>query len=647
MRWQTLSTFLIGAIYLTVFPAEILADDNFLKEFFNPGISATPRFSGNQLYDITEKINLEKIDGSVECFGDFNSDKYTDIFVMNRDRNKVQVWLWAVKTFTYEPLTSATIERPNIGNIAAGDFDYDGKMDLLITGGNDTSSFMEIWSGDYVSFRGNRPIPIPDHEILRGDVLVLDVNGDMKLDLFGAFESGDRLYWINKGEAEFTLQPVRSSDAGQLSLPNGNAVVDMNGNCLADLVITSTIGNDSRLEIWNWASNTFQHEKNIALSRGSRIPSYGDVDGDGTMDIVVPVCFPEPNCNETNSIEILFNVQVPMCTGVFAGSGACRSAQDLCTADAQYAIENGNSSAGSASRVVVPESAFSGGRFFWDEDHAITLRMGDYNLDGFPDLIFPIVQQAGTVVASLWVSVPCQVETCGEAATNAMRRTYAQVTEGVDELTAVKDPYAATFVDFDENGILDILVLTNSQENSTKRIYAVYNNFFNDAFFLKTMGLNGVWSEFQKPKPYGVNFPGATWKYTISELNGDKKVFTGVQLRQSGNLALQTPYILFGLGRTSNYIEEIYMGIAPSFHMWIQAIPKAQVVGIPSPADDPSSWKLELYIRTLGLALWAAVAVASWLVVTGAMIYFFRWREKRQDQALKQEKAHLVNFDAL
>eukprot|EP01119_Soliformovum_irregulare_P011411 TRINITY_DN2849_c1_g3_i4.p1 TRINITY_DN2849_c1_g3~~TRINITY_DN2849_c1_g3_i4.p1 ORF type:complete len:696 (-),score=204.75 TRINITY_DN2849_c1_g3_i4:12-1883(-) len=618
---------------------------DFLSEFFNPGFSATPRFTGNQLYDVTAKVNLAEVNGSVGCFGDFDSDKYTDIFVISNARDRVQVWLWSVKTFTYEPLANGIVNHANISNIAAGDFDYDGRMDLLVTGSNATGTFMEIYLGNYDSFRGSRVIKLDGK--LSGDVLVLDANGDRKLDMYGSYQNGTRFFLINKGDADFSIQKQEGHPNRDFTVPNANAIVDMNGNCLADLVVTSVDGNSQFLEIWDWQSSGFKLQKEIPLSSGSQIPTFSDIDADGTMDVIIPICFPSGNCSETNSIEILYNVQMSMCSGIFEAS-SCRNSQELCTMDPNFQLESGNLTVGSGNRVIIPTEAFGNSKFYFDPTHAITLRIGDFNLDGFPDLIFP-VEVEGVVTSQLWVNEACTLQYCTQQAIDSGRRYFTRVGEGVDDLTAIKNPYATTFIDLDENGILDVLVLGNSTENSTnsQTIHAIYNNFFNDAFFLKTMGLNGVWSDFQNPKPYGVNYPGATWKYTMTELNGDKKAVMGVQLRQSGNLALQTPYILFGLGRTSNYIEEIYMGISPNFHMWVQAIPNSQVVGIPTPADDPTSWTLELYIRTLGLALWAGVAVASWLVVTGILIYVFRWREKRQDQALKQEKAHLVNFDAL
>jgi len=193
---------------------------------------------------------------------------------------------------------------------------------------------------------------------------------------------------------------------------------------------------------------------------------------------------------------------------------------------------------------------------------------------------------------------------------------------------------------------------------SHKTTQGLYNNFFNDAFFLKTMGSNGVcpgWcpsgDKFPSPKPYGVNLPGAVFKYTVSELSGQQRVTQGVQLYQSGYLSLLTPYILFGLGRTNNYIEQLFMGVSiynskddtDHWNMWICIIPNAQVVAFPYKPDEPSLWTLELFLRSSGLTLWIIVAVVSLLIILATLICIFRWREKREDRLLKQETAHLFS----
>ena len=114
-----------------------------------------------------------------------------------------------------------------------------------------------------------------------------------------------------------------------------------------------------------------------------------------------------------------------------------------------------------------------------------------------------------------------------------------------------------------------------------RSVVALYNNFYNDAFFIKTLVTNGVchsWcpsgDKFPDPKvknrparisdleqPYGVSYAGAAVKYTITETDGSVRVHQGMQLAQSAYMALQTPYNLFGLGRTNNYVDYLYVGV--------------------------------------------------------------------------------------
>ena len=201
------------------------------------------------------------------------------------------------------------------------------------------------------------------------------------------------------------------------------------------------------------------------------------------------------------------------------------------------------------------------------------------------------------------------------------------------------------------------------------RIETIYNNFENDAFFLKTLGLNGVCTEwcptapkFPSPKvyfpcplslcfvsilrlspsllhpfllfvslllwvlgglhfliqPYGVNYVGAVFKFQYTDLNGRVQLATGThllhlsffltlslclslffccsyslgtQLPQSTYLSLITPYTLFGLGRTSNYIEQFFFGVplnTSHFNYWTgSTIPNSQVF-LSSPLLPPS-----------------------------------------------------------
>eukprot|EP01114_Cavostelium_apophysatum_P009861 TRINITY_DN2316_c0_g1_i2.p1 TRINITY_DN2316_c0_g1~~TRINITY_DN2316_c0_g1_i2.p1 ORF type:complete len:678 (+),score=117.31 TRINITY_DN2316_c0_g1_i2:215-2248(+) len=635
---------------------------NFWNDWFNPDFVHGPSFKDSQLYNVD--VGLDSISGSIGCFGDFNSDKYTDTFVISEDRLSVTVYLWQYKLYKYSP-TTAVVHDNNITSIAAGDFNYDGKLDLLVSGFNPPNNvslvptaYLHLWTGNYDSF-GDSATELPPSD---GDVLVFDANADLQLDLFGT-QQNQRSFWINK-QGSFSVLPQPDVPESGLALqqPNANAFVDMDGDCLADLFVTSqsscenvtgTCTPKKQFEIWLNKKGIFELDKTFSVPDGAGQVAFADFDRSGTMDLLFPVCQPYPSCSDENSLFIVYNIQKPLCKGLLSKSDSCRPSDDLCTSDPNYKLANMTTLENSWNTVVVPKEAFGyPDSFFYPDPRtsALTLRHGDYNLDGYPDLLVPVVSNGKSRV-ELYKSVPCNSQTCGSAAAEQNMRTFEKVTEDVDALTSVENAYAAAFIDFGEDGLLDIVVLT--QNESQQSVVSIYNNFFNDAFFLKVLGSNGVcpgWcpspgKKFPEPKPYGVNFPGAVWKYTVNELSGAQRVAQGVQLHQSGYLALQTPYILFGLGRTNNYVEELYMGVPVKsdqhWSMWICIIPNSQVVYFPYKPEDPESWTLELYIESSGVTLWVMVAFASSLIILGALIGFFRWREKKEDRLAAQQTIHL------
>jgi integrin alpha FG-GAP repeat containing protein 1 len=106
----------------------------------------------------------------------------------------------------------------------------------------------------------------------------------------------------------------------------------------------------------------------------------------------------------------------------------------------------------------------------------------------------------------------------------------------------------------------------------------------------------------------------------------------GAQLSQTSYLSLQTPYLLFGLGRTSNYIEQVFYGTtsssSKSTKMWICIIPNAQLVSIPYPSDQSDNWTLELFIKTSSLTAWVVVAFLTCLLINALVIGAFVWQER-------------------
>lgn len=629
-----------------------LTGGSFFTDLFNPGIDKAPKFSGSQLYLLdSSSLGLDEIEGYIGCFGDFNSDKSTDLFVISGTGNGtlVDVYLWNGDSWSFWN-SSATVSSPNITNIAAGDFDYDGKLDLLVTGWDPTTNitYVSIFKGDLTVFSTE-----PISTIYSVDqVDILDANNDLKLDLYGEMllynsTQTQRVFWVNKGNGSFEVVHESVTPLAPLATPNANAFVDFDGDCLADRFVTSMGASGPQYELWlNGKSEGYKLHSTSALPAGAGQISFSDFDRDGNLDFLFPVCYPQPNCTQVNAIYIVFNHQKPMCALLSANSG-CRTSTNLCSADPYFQLGDLGNAQSDPLVSIVPMSAFSNGHFYFDDKKGrpLNLRVGDYNLDGYPDLLVPMIGNDGTTRIELWQNTQDP---------NTGARTFQMLDSGVDDLVSIPDAYAATFFDLGEDGVPDIFVLADNPP----RIVTIYNNFENDAFFLKTLGLNGVCPEwcptspkFPDPKPYGVNYVGGVFKYTYTDLSGNTILATGTQLPQSSYLALHTPYILFGLGRTSNYIEQFFYGVSlnsTNFNYWTgSTIPNSQVVAIPYEPGNPASWTLELYITPSGLLFWIMVAFLASLLILGITVYIFHRKEKREDELQKQEQAHLFSFDAL
>jgi integrin alpha FG-GAP repeat containing protein 1 len=112
-------------------------------------------------------------------------------------------------------------------------------------------------------------------------------------------------------------------------------------------------------------------------------------------------------------------------------------------------------------------------------------RAGDANLDGFPDLL---LITEGRV--RLLISKRCTRGVPGCAAPGA-RRGWQEMRKGVDPLTAITDARVAAFVDLDEDGTLDVMVLRTGEQGAG-RVQFVQNNFYYDAFFMKAIRACGL-----------------------------------------------------------------------------------------------------------------------------------------------------------
>lgn len=631
-------------------------------------------------------------DSRVVAFGDFNADQFLDVLLLSSDQQTLTVYLWSHDAFAFQKSSSFRHPEP-ISNVVPGDFTHDGKLDLLVMSQSinqqnalDISLYMAVSGGGFAS----DPLSAPPSTL--SQPIPIDTNGDMKIDLLGITpqSSGSNSpiqIWENAWNSSDPNSPifniVNPSFNGtqcKLANPHSNAVVDLDGDCLADIFLLCDNGSANKYyQIWvNNKDAGFSLAKTGSLPSGVQSISFADIDRDGTIDMVFVTCSSVSSTGVGTgcSINIAYNKQLPLCASSTVankknGQTICRLPEQLCTADPNFNFDFTQSSDNDAYVQIPVASLFPGSSnspslLVLDTTHTpalpLPIKLGDANLDGYTDLLFVVdsldVQHERT--PKLVMSVPCAKGVVGCSPSGAGRRGFALVTKGADFLNSVTDARGVAFLDIDEDGTLDIMVQRSGNAGQGKLLF-IQNNFYYDAFFLKAIVLNGAcdngWCSIpnssEKYHPFGVSYSGASYKYTVLDTSGRRSAAQVGQLPQTSYHALQTPYAFFGLGRTNNYIENLFVGCtkhtAKHFINMEGVIPNSKVVILPPPAGsaDDAPWKRELYLRPGEWIPWVTVTVVVGTLLLAVIVFVLHLNEKREDELERRRASHHINFDAL
>eukprot|EP00475_Leptophrys_vorax_P005129 TRINITY_DN1307_c0_g1_i2.p1 TRINITY_DN1307_c0_g1~~TRINITY_DN1307_c0_g1_i2.p1 ORF type:complete len:655 (-),score=145.73 TRINITY_DN1307_c0_g1_i2:1190-3154(-) len=615
-------------------------------------------------------VGLTGVAGHLAAFADFNNDKHADAILYTPNEGDsahtdVKVFAWSKTAYSFGLLASITVPL-SVVNIIPADFNYDGAIDLMIQG---TSADGNLISQVYLG-HVNKLTPSPcDAQILSsGQNLLFDYNADMRVDLFGVSENGTQTVWetvdFPSSNCGFRFESKQwSLSSGMVPSNQANSFVDLDGDCLADLFLPTESGSQTVFQLFinkkgSWQRNNWSgSSSDFVAPAGAGIVSFMDVDGDGNLDLVFPVCFPVDSCTQSE-IHIIFNSQQLICQ-TSKGSDGCRKLSDLCAADPEFQMGNVRNS---RDYVVVPLTSQRGMKF--SSSHSVQglnfrVQPGDINLDGYPDLLVLVTHESDGVTQSgaiAMTNVPCDSEMCSSDAIGAGRRYFQKMSaQDSGDLESIQNVFGGGFFDLDDDGTQDIVLLVQDPTTGQKSSVFLVNNFNDDAFFLKSIGLNGVCpshcsgTAFPDPKPYGAIHPGAVTKFYVTDLNGQYLARSGVQLSQSSHGSLGAPYSMFGLGRTNNYIETFFMGFPDGanedhWYSWSGMIPNSQILVFPYSIDNPASWTLELVISPSDSVMYVIVALIACMIALGGVIGVFHWKERQQDEVEKKKQEHFFTF---
>jgi RHS repeat-associated protein len=264
-----------------------------LSTGFTPAIVSTLLGSSNGLF-AANKVGIYAITNTFNAFdnfafdlsdfalGDFNNDGKLDIAATNAQTNAPNLGVYLSNGTGYSKINTPALRNLNLGGydskLAVGDFNKDGKQDLVVTTGtinyNATTVAILTSLGDGTfsqSIKGEVPG-------IYGTPKVADINKDGKLDI--VVNAGNLGVLLSTAGNNFQLTNYGGNGASYTELGD----IDKDGNL--DIV---TVDNSQRLRIFaGKADATFATATNFYnINATPRGLALGDFNGDGKLDVAI------------------------------------------------------------------------------------------------------------------------------------------------------------------------------------------------------------------------------------------------------------------------------------------------------------------------------------------------------------------------
>ncbi len=273
---------------------------------------------------------LPGLSSSAVARGDFDNDGRPDLLITGFagvDASSFPIYLSQVwHNLGNGNFTNAQAGLPgvNTGAVALGDFDNDGRLDILLTGYSSTGAVAQVWRNLGNGKFTNLNVGLPG--VLYSAVAVGDYDNDGKLDILltgtpnGFGSAAITQLWRNLGHGIFTNISVDLPGVSQGAVAWGD--FDQDGRL--DILLTGYSKTGAVCQVWRNLGNGSFTNMNVGLPGVYQSSvALGDYDNDGKLDIVLAgvdihsnsIC--EVWCNTGNWVFTNLSAGLP---GVHSGS---------------------------------------------------------------------------------------------------------------------------------------------------------------------------------------------------------------------------------------------------------------------------------------------------------------------------------------
>lgn len=628
----------------------------------------------------------------------------------NQERPVFYIYNPQTTKFEAQEIIGVHYEDAYIENLIANDFNGDDKFDLMITYSSEASNntysdsrhsdkfsnsrtdillynsatssyekvyqFTNITSGIFIADIGstrNLDFIFYDEETKTRKLLHFDATQNAVVEDFSKYIAKDKIV-CNRGAINVNYP---------ISNPHSSAFIDIDGDCLNDMLIMSSVEKDNStviettdyLEIWRGIiedgeikycltqSSIYELDQRLGLF------SLADINNDALMDIIFPVLGSTPpqiliafnkvkiggkDCNELGVCKKVYTYTDDYCAfhNPFTQNSTSTAPLTIPLVFEEFRIEHSSNMQylQSFTLTQLPHQTFLN-----TPSTPAYLRFADINIDSFPDFTVVLYDESD-YTQNIYVFLNSALDE------NFPESNPREFSKNFYQIQSINNAIYSSFFDMNDDGKLDLIVV-KQENNNIYNTAGFFNTHIYDAFYLKSVTLD------QSNGMQAIDY-GTTFRYVSTNIDGTNSLDLATQAPQvSTPLALHLPYGYMGIGRSNNYIENFhvilgnYVQPTDNYNIFTPLIPNSQIVvrhiaDIFGPATganntsntnlNPNSsqlngynenivWKLDLNVKpTQGLPLLISIIVIILLCLVVAIAYL-HFKEMKEDTRENEE----------
>ena len=589
---------------------------------------------------------------------DLNSDKLNDIIASCKTSNgdsKISYYIYNEKTKNFElsdnynknPLIISDYE---ITSFLGNDLNKDGYIDYIMTlrKNKQYESRIYIFNKDGGTYELKFKLENDDKT---QNLFVADIGSTrvLKVIYYDYLTKNRKVFYydeiedkfITRNFDEFLSNSVICDGNEKFSKlafesPNSNAFVDIDGDCLNDMIISSydKESKKRKLEIWK---GVFENEEVKYCLSSNNIydvdDSLGlftvvDVDRNALPDLVFPILNSSPPkiLVSYNIISMSYTWTSDYCTNHPPINFNKNPNSKIDKIFENFNIKNSNKN-----NYIMNIHDNKNLMFYSDnEDFPLILRFIDVNQDSYPDFV-TILYDKSTKKNNLIIFLSQQIEK-----EEKERRLFSQ--KSIYDLTSNYesnyDIIVSSFFDFEDNRKMG-LILYDSKGISL----GLYNNYIYDTYTLKSTLL------FKKNCFFCTEY-GSSQRFITTNINGDRRMDLSLQTPQvntPGILALTYAYL--GIGRSNNYIENFHIISGNSYKRndndktYTPVIPNSQLVIYHDNIANSNSttWQVDLVVKPTKYLYQLIIAIIIVIIVLTFISIRLLLKEREEDYIENKE----------